>query len=653
MSSSDRRPYLSATTLSQTVLDACHDNLESQIEMAADIESSTGFIYASDRNKYVGQTFYEALLVFPLILRTVGEWLSNDLQFSSLTLELSNVDGRFNSFSPGGDDFGGWIDNEVRVRVGIAEVEASYLTIFKGNVTPVGGFKRTIKSIILTARDAFDRLNAKFPTVAFTVAVFPRAEDKVLGKLEPVIYGDWTTDFEPAPAVVPTYCTNGNDPFVAFKPKDFTVTIASPAVVTCERHGLDDGDIIQITTSGTLPTGLAVATNYYVRNSTDSQFNLSLAPAGPLTNTTGAQSGTHQFVPDPTGVRENLELTIASNDLTFFDQGQVYLKRQELYYLAPTSEIVNVGPGNRYFELKQSAGGTWVEAGPFLFQSGDEIFVRVKGEDLSGYDDNVVAQAKHILVTYGGAIDPTDFDASWATFRDKATPAESNIAAIKSRAHITDQEGAINYALSLLEQVRLEAFVNRDQKLQINSLHFEDWDDAPDYAVKNWDVVQGTFQTSIDERNNFNRCQGVYNLLPDVNENSRATAFYRNNAAITQAGREIAKRVVFPNLYRLADVQYQTKEILKLASSTLETINVSLTWRAMLLDIGEFIRVDVQIGATIFENVPCMVRDIGYDPDGLKIVVRLWSLQMTNFPGWTPGYTGITGGYDATLTEES
>jgi len=47
-----------------------------------------------------------------------------------------------------------------------------------------------------------------------------------------------------------------------------------------------------------------------------------------------------------------------------------------------------------------------------------------------------------------------------------------------------------------------------------------------------------------------------------------------------------------------------------------------------------------------------MIRSIGYDPAGIKIPVVLWSFQMTSFPGYAPGFSGMTGGYDATIVEE-
>ena len=79
-----------------------------------------------------------------------------------------------------------------------------------------------------------------------------------------------------------------------------------------------------------------------------------------------------------------------------------------------------------------------------------------------------------------------------------------------------------------------------------------------------------------------------------------------------------------------------------------------MTSRALLLDLGDFVKVNIQIGSTIFEDVPMMIRSIGYDPK-MKIPCRLWSMQMIPFAnpgGWNPNYNGITGGDLATITEQ-
>lgn len=72
-----------------------------------------------------------------------------------------------------------------------------------------------------------------------------------------------------------------------------TVTIASPAVVGCTGHGLNNGDSVWMSTSGALPTGLGVNNNYYVINATGNTFNVSQTLAGSAINTSGTQSGVH------------------------------------------------------------------------------------------------------------------------------------------------------------------------------------------------------------------------------------------------------------------------------------------------------------------------------------------------------------------------
>lgn len=77
----------------------------------------------------------------------------------------------------------------------------------------------------------------------------------------------------------------------------FTVTVATPGVFTLASHGLKTGDVVTLATSGALPTGLAVATQYYVIRIDADTFNLATSLANALANTrigtSGSQSGTH------------------------------------------------------------------------------------------------------------------------------------------------------------------------------------------------------------------------------------------------------------------------------------------------------------------------------------------------------------------------
>ena len=84
-------------------------------------------------------------------------------------------------------------------------------------------------------------------------------------------------------------------------PSTFTVTIASPAVVTSSTLTLPNNTPVILTSTNypsTLPTGLSAGTIYYVKNASGSTFNLSATPGGAAINTSGTQSGTHYILPN-------------------------------------------------------------------------------------------------------------------------------------------------------------------------------------------------------------------------------------------------------------------------------------------------------------------------------------------------------------------
>lgn len=77
----------------------------------------------------------------------------------------------------------------------------------------------------------------------------------------------------------------------------FTVIIASPGVFTKSAHLFRDGMMCRLTTTGALPTGLAINTTYFVVNSATNTFNLAATEGGSAINTSGSQSGTHTITP--------------------------------------------------------------------------------------------------------------------------------------------------------------------------------------------------------------------------------------------------------------------------------------------------------------------------------------------------------------------
>lgn len=101
-----------------------------------------------------------------------------------------------------------------------------------------------------------------------------------------------------------------------------TISIASPAVVTVNNHGMNEGDIVIFTTTGALPTGLTAATTaYVVRNVTANTFNLSATIGGAPVNTSGSQSGTHTIHSQP----KNAICTLGLEPMVSYTDHSIYV----------------------------------------------------------------------------------------------------------------------------------------------------------------------------------------------------------------------------------------------------------------------------------------------------------------------------------------
>jgi hypothetical protein len=76
--------------------------------------------------------------------------------------------------------------------------------------------------------------------------------------------------------------------------KDFTATAASD-LINCVGHGFLNGDRVRVTTSAAdLPAGLAIDTDYYVRDATADTFKVALTDGGAVVDITDAGTGTHK-----------------------------------------------------------------------------------------------------------------------------------------------------------------------------------------------------------------------------------------------------------------------------------------------------------------------------------------------------------------------
>ena len=75
-------------------------------------------------------------------------------------------------------------------------------------------------------------------------------------------------------------------------PIQVTISIASPGVITLPAgFSFPDGMLIQFESTGALPTGLAVGTTYFVRDSVNNTFSVAATITGAAITTSGTQSG--------------------------------------------------------------------------------------------------------------------------------------------------------------------------------------------------------------------------------------------------------------------------------------------------------------------------------------------------------------------------
>lgn len=72
-------------------------------------------------------------------------------------------------------------------------------------------------------------------------------------------------------------------------------TAATSDVITSAGHGLSNGDVLILTTSGTLPAGLSTNTPYYVIDKTTDTFKLSTSAGGSAVDITDTGSGVHKW----------------------------------------------------------------------------------------------------------------------------------------------------------------------------------------------------------------------------------------------------------------------------------------------------------------------------------------------------------------------
>lgn len=181
------------TSITQKYLNSCAEGLEFNFVTIVDIKAKEP-IRIADKNIYVDGKFYENRIKTPKVVRSIGEFLSPSVRFSSLKLDVSNVDGAFNAYLPGGINFPQLSKAFVTVSLGVEGLESSFFPIFEGKVEPIGGVRRDAKKITLSIKDSFESLNVEIPEKTFTKHAYPQMDENELGKRVPIVLGSWDGD---------------------------------------------------------------------------------------------------------------------------------------------------------------------------------------------------------------------------------------------------------------------------------------------------------------------------------------------------------------------------------------------------------------------------------------------------------------------------
>lgn len=95
--------------------------------------------------------------------------------------------------------------------------------------------------------------------------------------------------------------------FSAIGIKTAIFTAATTDIITSAGHGLKDGNEVVLTTTGTLPAGLATSTVYIVHQAATDTFELINKSTGASVDITDTGTGAHTFTMNDTGKAINVE----------------------------------------------------------------------------------------------------------------------------------------------------------------------------------------------------------------------------------------------------------------------------------------------------------------------------------------------------------
>lgn len=158
-----------------------------------------------------------------------------------------------------------------------------------------------------------------------------------------------------------------------FTGQTFTVTIASPGVVTKTGHGFTGGERLRLSTTGALPTGLDTTSDFFVIYVDANTFRLATSEAnaavGTAINTSGSQSGTHTYTRSLFGLGDGSTTFKLPDDRDMFIRGKAASGRAIASYQASQNLAHTHDVGYSAGILAGGAGGNSISGGTQLASS--------------------------------------------------------------------------------------------------------------------------------------------------------------------------------------------------------------------------------------------------------------------------------------------
>lgn len=667
-----RAYYTESTSLSKDTLYKMFAGGESNIELIAEVYGMTGLsqgvvIRVSDRPKYVGRFFYHGRVKFPKIERKLPPLLSSQLSFSELELVINNCDGFYNDLLIGGNKYSPFVGAAASFSVGLRDLQNTYFSVFRGTVHAEGGVERTKDTITLRAREYFEYFNSKAPFPTITAEEFPSAPKESIGKMIPLVIGDWSE------GVV------------------FSDTTTTASVDVGGENSID----VKLKTTEELAGGI---TGYNVG---DDWFIISVGSIGQL------------------NIRmENIEDCVLKRSGTFYKTA-----------FSPSPQVTGDAAywAVRIGGLIRDSDGQTV---PYVYTNGDTVVVRVKVgcwglPAFEAADANPIQQAKALLYSAAVALkldfSMSDFSSKWDTLAAKfsmegftkvcnitngsnavtftdptgvsvgnfivsssltpgsriiskngnnfiisgkgTTTTASNVTVYpnsavntKSRIWVGDSNvNVLEYAVGLLRQVRCDIFVNKARQIDIATQHFEDIpsQDNSSRHIEMSHILEDTINPQIDRKNNMTSANASYAFSPAIQGAARLLPKFSNSVSEDRLSAETAKTFELPNLYIKEHAEVGLAEMLRFYSGLTEEITLSTAWIHMDAELSEYATLSVSVGSVNLDRALCQVRSISIAPEGGSVELKLLSFANFRVPNYNPeNYTLNLAGYDSIITVE-